>query len=141
MCSSSALVSCCVLVGCLFVLAAVSGIGLSLFLLFGDPFYGETDGTYEPSFEDIGTLICSSIYLCNERNKPRAISAVLVIANLILFKPIFLFFRSSIYCIGNILGDEYSLNWRCQTRIKRDASSLGSLETHRSYNILALVNI
>ena len=60
MCSSSALVFCCVLVGGLFVLAAVSGIGLSLFLLFGDPFYGATDGTYEPSFEDIGILICSS---------------------------------------------------------------------------------
>ena len=57
MCSSSALVSSCVFVGCAFVLAAVSGIGLSLFLLFGDPFYGGTEGTYEPSFEDIGIII------------------------------------------------------------------------------------
>jgi len=54
MCSSSALVSICVLVGCVFVIASVSGIGLSLFLLFGDPFLGATDGTYKPSFEDIG---------------------------------------------------------------------------------------
>ena len=61
MCSSSALVFCCVLVGSLFVLAAVSGIGLSLFLLFGDPFYGATDGTYEPSFEDIGMFNGPSI--------------------------------------------------------------------------------
>ena len=57
MCSSSVLVSSCVFVGCVFVLSAVSGIGLSLFLLFGDPFYGATDGTYDPSFEDIGIFI------------------------------------------------------------------------------------
>ena len=62
MCSSSCLVSLCVFVGGAFVLAAVSGIGLSLFLLFGDPFYGGTDGTYEPSFEDIGTFIINNHY-------------------------------------------------------------------------------
>ena len=54
MCSSSALVCSCVLVGGAFLVASVSGIGFSLFLLFGDPFYGATDGTYDPSFEDIG---------------------------------------------------------------------------------------
>ena len=54
MCGSSVLVSFCIFIGGVFVVAAVSGIGLSLFLLFGDPFYGGTDGTYEPSFEDIG---------------------------------------------------------------------------------------
>ena len=57
MCSSSALVSICIIVGCVFVVASVSGIGLSLFLLFGDPFLGATDGTYKPSFEDIGNLL------------------------------------------------------------------------------------
>ena len=56
MCSSSALVCSCVLVGGAFLVASVSGIGFSLFLLFGDPFYGATDGTYDPSFEDIGKL-------------------------------------------------------------------------------------
>ena len=48
MCSSSALVSICVLVGCVFVIASVSGIGLSLFLLFGDPFLGATDDFFFP---------------------------------------------------------------------------------------------
>jgi len=46
-----------VLVGGAFLVASVSGIGFSLFLLFGDPFYGHIDqSTYDPSFEDIGKL-------------------------------------------------------------------------------------
>jgi len=61
MCSSSALVCSCVLVGGAFLVASVSGIGFSLFLLFGDPFYGATDGTYDPSFEDIGPAFVVSV--------------------------------------------------------------------------------
>ena len=37
-------------------LVSIAGIGLSLFLIFDDPFYDSqlVQGTYEPSWEDVG---------------------------------------------------------------------------------------
>jgi len=63
MCSQSGLKSWCVTVGCLLVLASVGGIGLSLFLIHSDPFYDSqlSQGTYEPSGEDIGPALIVSV--------------------------------------------------------------------------------
>jgi hypothetical protein len=42
-------------IGVIFGLASVAGIGLSLFLIFGEPLpQHSVQGTYTPSWEDIG---------------------------------------------------------------------------------------
>ena len=88
MCSSSALVCSCVLVGGAFLVASVSGIGFSLFLLFGDPFYGATDGTYDPSFEDIGKL---DIYQTDFYLKQNKRNLVLLLTNILIHDKIIQF--------------------------------------------------
>ena len=54
MCSTNTLVHFCVLIGVLFSLASVTGICMSLYLIFGDPIRKFARDTYEPSWEDIG---------------------------------------------------------------------------------------
>ncbi len=53
--SVNCLSTACSVIGVIFATASVAGIGLSLFLLFGEPlpqFY--VKGTYKPNWEDIG---------------------------------------------------------------------------------------
>jgi len=49
------------LLGTLLLLASVSGIGLSLFMLFGEPFARYTHDTYSPNWENIGPAAVASI--------------------------------------------------------------------------------
>ena len=45
----------CSIIGILFATVSVAGIGLSLFLVFGEPYSQiNVKGTYTPSWEDIG---------------------------------------------------------------------------------------
>ena len=54
----------CSIIGILFATVSVAGIGLSLFLVFGEPYSQiNVKGTYTPSWEDIGMyLLPSSFY-------------------------------------------------------------------------------
>jgi hypothetical protein len=56
MCSTNTLVHFCVFIGVLFSLASVTGLCMSLYLVFGDPIRKYARDTYEPSWEDIGKL-------------------------------------------------------------------------------------
>ena len=50
------------IIGVIFATISVAGIGLSLFLVFGEPlpqFY--VRGTYSPNWEDIGKILCQYI--------------------------------------------------------------------------------
>jgi len=51
----------CISLGTLLLLASVAGIGFCLFLLFGDPFAVQTQGTYSPNWENIGPAFVASI--------------------------------------------------------------------------------
>ena len=45
----------CSIIGILFATVSVAGIGLSLFLVFGEPYsQSNVQGTYSPNWEDIG---------------------------------------------------------------------------------------
>ena len=45
----------CSIIGILFATVSVAGIGLSLFLVFGEPYSQKNvQGTYSPNWEDIG---------------------------------------------------------------------------------------
>ena len=47
----------CSIIGILFATVSVAGIGLSLFLVFGEPYSQKNvQGTYSPNWEDIGML-------------------------------------------------------------------------------------
>jgi len=63
MCSQSSLSGWCALIGCVMSLVSIAGIGLSLFLIFDDPFYDSqlVQGTYEPSWEDVGPAMVLSV--------------------------------------------------------------------------------
>jgi hypothetical protein len=73
MCSTNTLVHFCVVLGVLFSLASVTGLCLSLYLVFGDPIRKSARDTYEPSWEDIGTL-CIKGYLYENRFWCRSLS-------------------------------------------------------------------
>ena len=48
----------CSIIGILFATVSVAGIGLSLFLVFGEPYSQiNVKGTYTPSWEDIGMYL------------------------------------------------------------------------------------
>jgi len=52
----------CSIIGILFATVSVAGIGLSLFLVFGEPYSQiNVKGTYTPSWEDIGPALVVSI--------------------------------------------------------------------------------
>lgn len=63
MCSQSSLSRWCILIGCVMCLVSIAGIGLSLFLIFDDPFYDSqlVQGTYEPSWEDVGPAMVLTV--------------------------------------------------------------------------------
>ena len=65
MCSTGQLRAVTVLIGLFFALASLAGVGLSLFLLFGeDPLGGDrTQGTYSPSAEDVGEPTVYATYI------------------------------------------------------------------------------
>ena len=44
-------------------LLSIGGIGLSLFLIFDDPFYDSqlVQGTYEPNWEDVGKCCMKTV--------------------------------------------------------------------------------
>eukprot|EP00092_Neocalanus_flemingeri_P021594 GFUD01023424.1.p1 GENE.GFUD01023424.1~~GFUD01023424.1.p1 ORF type:complete len:184 (-),score=41.95 GFUD01023424.1:667-1218(-) len=50
-----------IILGCILMLASVSGIGLCLFMLFGDPFARDTYNTYTPNWENIAPAAVASI--------------------------------------------------------------------------------
>lgn len=54
MCSVGPLRCLSVLIGLAFALASVLGVGMSLFLLFGEPLGDYASGTYTPNAEDVG---------------------------------------------------------------------------------------
>eukprot|EP00090_Calanus_glacialis_P046621 TRINITY_DN9239_c0_g1_i1.p1 TRINITY_DN9239_c0_g1~~TRINITY_DN9239_c0_g1_i1.p1 ORF type:complete len:182 (-),score=27.41 TRINITY_DN9239_c0_g1_i1:434-979(-) len=50
-----------ILLGCVLMLASVSGIGLCLFMLFGEPYARQTYDTYTPNWENIVPASLASI--------------------------------------------------------------------------------
>jgi len=51
----------CSIIGILFATASVAGIGLSLFLVFGEPLPSNSQSTYTPNWEDIGPALVVSV--------------------------------------------------------------------------------
>ena len=54
----------CSIIGILFATVSVAGIGLSLFLVFGEPYsQSHVQGTYSPNWEDIGMYMTTYLHI------------------------------------------------------------------------------